>query len=307
MRTAIVGLLSASAVLCGGRCAWAQAGRFVPRVIPGGGGGGGHLPHVPIHFFGQDSDLGTLIVLVVALAVLACVGHWLGYALGEGGKQQSTSAPRDVGLTGASTGAVSARVGPDERDLILSPAEVAVKAAQTTRLMEFLAHQDPQLNPANLRQTVAATFSLVQQCWEARDYGPVSDLLRPGILAEHQKLLRQMREGREINRIQGLRVEAVDFVHLFCLEDLDGSWWEVAALITFEAAVYFVNDSDGALTRGSRSPGLFQEFWVFRRQGQRWLLDRIERTHESVLLEAANHVAGLSGEELQNLQHSIAL
>jgi hypothetical protein len=80
-----------------------------------------------------------------------------------------------------------------------------------------------------------------------------------------------------------------------------------AALITFEATVYFVNDHDGARTRGARSPGLFQEFWVFRRQGERWLLDAIERTHDSGLLQVANHVAGLSAEQLENMQHSIAL
>jgi hypothetical protein len=68
-----------------------------------------------------------------------------------------------------------------------------------------------------------------------------------------------------------------------------------------------VDDRDGTLTRGSRSPGLFQEFWVFRRQGERWLLDAIERPHDSDLLWVANHAAGLSAEQLQNAQDSIAL
>jgi hypothetical protein len=133
----------------------------------------------------------------------------------------------------------------------------------------------------------------------------VTELLCNEILAKHQELLQQMRMEGEINRIEGLRVEAVDFVHLFGPEDPDEQ--EVAALITFEATVYFVRDSDGVHTRGSRVPGLFQEFWVFRRQGERWLLDAIERTHSSDLLRAANHVAGLSPEQLHNVQHSIAL
>jgi predicted lipid-binding transport protein (Tim44 family) len=189
--------------------------------------------------------------------------------------------------------------------LILYTPKVAAKAAQTKLLMDFLAHRDPQLNPASLRQTVADLFCRVQQCWEARDYGPVSDRLRPGILAEHRELLRQMRKGGEINRIEGLRVKAVDFVRLYCPEDPDS--WEVAALITFEATVYFVNDRDGAHTRGLRRPGTFQEFWVFRRQGERWLLDAIKQTRDSDLLQTANHVAGLSAEQLQNMQQTVAL
>jgi hypothetical protein len=302
VRINLVGLLSGSVVLCGGRFAWAQAGRPIPipRVIPGGGGAG-HLPHIHIPFLGQDSDLCTGfflgIGLLAALAGLAWVGFHLGYALG-GGKWPT----RPQGGWQAQD---PAWFVPEQPDLILNAAEVAEKAAQTTLLMEFLAHRDPQLDPASLRQTVTDTFCRVQHCWEARDYGPVSDLLRPGILAEHQELLRQMREVGAINRIEGLQVKAVDFVRLFCPEDPDA--WEVAALITFEAVVYFVNDRDGAHTRGSRSPRLFQEFWVFRRQGESWLLDAIKRSHESDLLQTANHVAGLSAEQLQNMQQSIAL
>jgi predicted lipid-binding transport protein (Tim44 family) len=176
--------------------------------------------------------------------------------------------------------------------------EVAAKAGQTTRLLEFLAHQDPQLDPNRLRALVTATFCQVQQCWQARDYGPVLELLGPNLLAEHRKLLRQMRQGHEFNLMEGLRVAAVDFVHLFCSEDAGDQ--EVAVLITFETTEYFVDDRYGTYTRGSRDPGLFQEFWVFHRQGERWRLDAIERTHESDRLRADNHVAGLSAEQLEN-------
>jgi hypothetical protein len=326
MRTAIVWLLSAGAVLCSGGSLWAQAGRLPLPRLPGGGGR--FLPNIHIPFFGHNYDLGIFLLwvvcLIVAMVVLAAVGYHLGLVLGGGGKRSkergngsqgqdlaNPSQPEDIfclpdaPLTGPAMGPAPAGYGPDKRDLILSPAEVAAKAGQTTRLMEFLAHQDPQLNPVSLRPLVTSTFCLVQHSWEARDYGPVSDLLRPGILAEHEGLLREMRKRREINRIDGLQVKGVDFVHLFCPEDPDN--WEVAALITFEAAVYFVNDRTGAYAHGWLTPGLFQEFWVFRRQGEHWLLDAIERTHHSDLLEAANHVAGLSPEQLRNMEHSVAV
>jgi hypothetical protein len=305
MRNGIVWLLSGLALLGSGRCAWAQAGRFIPRVIPGGGR---FVPHIPIHFFGQDSDLGTFLLWVVGLIVVAVVLGWVGYHLGwalGGGRKRTGRAPGSAGSWPPVGTPASAGFGPDQRDLILNPVQVEAKAGQTMLLMEFLARQDPCLDPAALRPLVSATFCLVQKCWEARDYGPLRDLLRPGILAEHERLLRQMQQGHEINRIENLRVDAVDFVHLDCPEDPDA--WKITALITFEAAVYFVSDRDGTHTRGPRSPGRFQEFWVFRRQGEHWLLEAIERTHQSRLLQAANHVAGLSAEQLQNMQHSIAL
>ena len=135
MRAGIVWLLSGGIVLCGGRCAWAQAGRFIPRPIPNGGGGS-HLPYLPIPF----SDSIIAIALVVgALVILASVGYRLGHALGGGGKRS-----RDMpspGLSGPATGPAPARVGPDQRDLILNSArwsndECADAIVEAVRRME---------------------------------------------------------------------------------------------------------------------------------------------------------------------------
>jgi hypothetical protein len=282
MRTGIVCLLSAGAVLCGGRCAWAQAGRFIPMPGPPAGGGS----HVPLHFPGLEHIGGHvcwLFLAVVALIGLAQIGWHVGQALG-GGK----SRPRPAT---AATGPAPDRLVPPP-DRILDRAEVSAKAEKTTHLLEALARRDGALHPEALRAFIADTFLRVQQCWQARDYGPVRERLGPGLLAEHEGLLRQMREGHEINRIEGLRALAVDFVHLSYPGDPDGR--EVAALVTFEATAYFVDDRDGRYTRGRRTPGLFQEFWVFRRRGEHWRLAAIERTHQSGRLRAANHVAGLS-------------
>jgi hypothetical protein len=105
--------------------------------------------------------------------------------------------------------------------------------------------------------------------------------------------------------MEGLRVQAVDFVHLAYPEDPDGR--QVAALITFEAAAYLVDDRDGTYRRGRRTPGLFQEFWAFSRRGERWLLVAVERTYESGRLRAANRVACLSAEQLKSAQQGVAV
>jgi hypothetical protein len=171
--------------------------------------------------------------------------------------------------------------------------------------MEFLAYRDHLFDPSPLRDWVAGTFCLVQKCWQERNYDPLKGLLMPGILAKHQGLLRSMRRDHEINRIEGLRIERLEFVHLSCPYSTDQQ--EFAALITFKASVYFVDDRTNAHTRGPRESRRFQEFWAFRRQDNRWRLQAIEQSHESDRLEADNHVAELTEEQLHNAQHSIAL
>jgi hypothetical protein len=171
--------------------------------------------------------------------------------------------------------------------------------------MEFLSHRDQLWGPLFLHEWVTKIFFLVQASWEERDYGPLGDFLMPGLLTKHKGLLRAMRQNREINRIEGLRVERLEFVHLFCPQTADHQ--EFTALITFEARVYFVNDRTKAYVRGPQRPRLFQEFWTFRRQADTWRLLTIARSHESDRLAARNRVEDITDEQLANAQTSIAL
>jgi hypothetical protein len=303
MRTTLVRLLALSVVLLAASPAWGQAGRYIPVPRPPGGGGGWHpTPHVPLHGGGGDSDFFWFILAAVGMTVVAVVGWHLGQALGGGSRRPAEQAKGPWTFQAL---AMPQGAPPPMPDLIRSSAEVAAKAGQTTRLMAFLAQRDRPLDPAPLRAWVSTTFGLVQQCWQDRDYGPVKGRLLPGILAEHEALLRAMRRNREVNRLDGLRVDRVEFVHLSCPPDTDGQ--EFTALITFEACVYFVDERTDAYLRGSRTPARFQEFWVFRRQRDAWLLRAIERSHESDRLEAPNEVAGLTGEQFQNAQECIAV
>lgn len=204
-----------------------------------------------------------------------------------------------------STGASAWNACAPPADLILQPVQVAAKARQTRLLLEFLAHQDPVLDPGKLREEFASIFVRVQKAWEARDYQPVRDLFEPILLARHESLLALMRQNHEINRIDNLHIEQLEFVHLHCSKILPLQ--EVTALITFRASVFFVNDRTGSVTRGLRSPCLFQEFWVFRRRGNGWRSLNIERSHESERLKRPNHVEELTAKQLANAQTSITL
>jgi len=191
------------------------------------------------------------------------------------------------------------------QDLILQPAEVADRAEQTRRVMEFLAYQDHAFDPGGLHQWIAKTFVLVQKAWEARDYESIHHLLLPNILAKHVGLLASMRTNHEINRIDDLRIERLEFVHLHCPQAVESQ--EVTALITFQASVYLIDDRTGSHARGLRVSSLFQEFWTFRRRGELWLLQTIEQSHESDRLERANFVADLTEQQMENAQHNITL
>jgi predicted lipid-binding transport protein (Tim44 family) len=299
----LVTLLSAAlcvTLLAAGE-AWGQAGRF-PIRFPSGGGGGFHVPiHFPWHGSGGDSDLFWVIVAIVGILVLAVVGWKLGEWLGRAKSSASSSGQTLNGL--GSLGQSAATPPPPLEDLILRPDEVEEKARKTTRLLDALAQRDAAFNPLALRAFISATFTRVQQCWEARDYGPVRELLGPTLLAQHEELLKAMRRSRQINRIDDLRIRRLEFVHLWCPQETDRQ--EVTALITFEAKVYFVHERTGAFLHGSHKILPYQEFWIFRRYGEGWRLQVIDRSHESDRLEAANRVDGMTEVDRRNTEEGV--
>ena len=289
-------LIAAGLLLSVTAAAGAQAGRYIPiPVRPGGGlpfvrpsGDVPFSPHLPLHP-GGDSDVWKYIAATVA--ILAVGG--LGWAVGQALAEKRGPGPR------AGANAVSAP------DYIRPAGEVAPKAERTHRLMEFLAHRDPLLDPSALRRWVEQRFLQVQDCWQKADYGPLGGLLLPAIRAEHECQLAAMRANGERNVLRELGVERLEFVHLDC--PADPGRQELTALITFRAASLYVDARTGRFRRGSLVPAPFQEFWVFRRQGDAWHLAAIERSHLSTRLTRPNHVEGLTAEQRQNAEQCVAL
>jgi hypothetical protein len=270
-----------------------QPGRYIPLPTPSGGGGVPEiLPHIPF-VPSIGGDVCWVIGAIAVVIVVAAVGWNVGQALGGG----TSSPPPNAGQS------MPPPTIPPLQDLIIQPDEVADKARKTTRLLEALAQGDDAFSHGELRATFTATFTRLQQCWEARDNGPVRELLGPSLLSEHEAQLRAMRRDHVINRSDDVRLLRLEFVHVCCPPEADRH--EVTALITWEAKCYFVNDRTGAFLRGSQKVIPYQEFWIFRRYDNGWRLQTIDRSHASDRLQAANRVDGMTEVDRRNAENGV--
>ncbi len=177
-------------------------------------------------------------------------------------------------------------------DFVYSAARVGPKAEKTEKLLNFLSRQDPSLLPQDLRKLAEGTFRKLQECWQARAYGPMEPLLMPPLYAQHKSQLEGLKRSHEINRIENLKVERVDLVNVRYPEKPDQR--EFTALVTASARDYYVDDRNGKFLRGDSSPAQFQEFWTFHRWGDQWRLREIEQAGESDLLKEENFVEALT-------------
>jgi predicted lipid-binding transport protein (Tim44 family) len=184
-------------------------------------------------------------------------------------------------------------------DFVYGRNKVSSKAGKTEKLLIFLAQQDASVKPEVLRKLVDSTFRKLQECWQARSYGPMKPLLMPDLFNQHTVQLSGLIANHETNRIEDLKVETIDLVNVRYTERSDQR--EFTALITASAKDYYVDDKTGKFLRGDKAPARFQEFWTFHHVGDQWLLREIEQAGESDVLKDENFVEMLTDDTVKGI------
>ena len=184
-------------------------------------------------------------------------------------------------------------------DFVYAPGQVSPKADKTHKLLEFLARQDPAMQPEKLEAVTRATFLKLQECWQAREYGPMQPLLMRDLYLNHCNQLASLKRNHEINMIADLKVARVEIVNLLYTNKPDQR--EFTALITASAKDYYLDDRTQKFLRGDAAAAEFQEFWTLQRQGDAWLLRGIEQARESDALKQDNFAEQITGAQLRQI------
>ncbi len=171
-------------------------------------------------------------------------------------------------------------------DFTYSRGQIERKRDKTVKLVQFISRVDPNFTRERLTAVAQATFTQLQKCWQAREYGPMEPLLMPDLYRVHCAQLRGLERDHEFNRLESLRVEAVDLVHVRYTHAEHQRHF--TALITASARDYYVDDRTGQFRRGDSAPARFQEFWTFQWREGSWRLREIEQSRESDALKAEN-------------------
>ncbi len=232
---------------------------FVAHNKGGGGGfhGGGHGGGS-----GGNADPGMVLIvfgIIVAVAIVSKLSKSSSGAAGDDG---------------------------EELDFCFSRGQIKGKLEKTRKLLAFISKVDDAWAASRLEGHTERVFRQLQECWEARAYDPMKDLLMPDLYAEHVAQLQGLRQTHEVNRIENLHVEAVDIVHVNYTQKPDHRAF--TALITASARDYYVDDRDQSFLRGDDAPARFQEFWTFHWYNEGWRLREIEQTKESNVLTEEN-------------------
>ncbi|MEI6609163.1 MAG: TIM44-like domain-containing protein, partial [Deltaproteobacteria bacterium] len=195
--------------------------------------------------------------------------------------------------------------GKDENlDYVYSRAEITKKSIKTEKLLDFISKQDLALSPKELRVLSEATFRRLQECWQKRDYAPMKTLMMDNLFVQHTAQLQGLIRNNEINKIDELQIKNVDLVNVRYTEKPDQR--EFTALITASARDYYIDDCTDKFLRGDSRSSQFQEFWIFQRLGNQWLLREIEQSGESDILKDDNFVEMLTDQTIKGIYEDAA-
>ena len=186
-----------------------------------------------------------------------------------------------------------------ELDYLFGRGAIERKARRTRKVLEFLSRQEPSADPAALEARAREVFLKLQECWQAREYGPMEGLMVPFLFKEHCRQLAGMRANHEINVLEGLMVENVDPVHVSWTDDPYRR--EFTVLVTARARDWYKDDRSGTFLRGDKEPATFQEFWTFQYRDSGWLLLEIEQTKESDRLRKEDSVESFTDLQMEQI------
>jgi predicted lipid-binding transport protein (Tim44 family) len=176
---------------------------------------------------------------------------------------------------------------------------ITPKAAKTEKLISFLSRQDASISPEVLRQLAETAFRKLQECWEKREYSPMAPLLMKDLFAQHAAQIQGLVRNHEINRIESLKIEQIDLVHVRYTEKADQR--EFTALFTASVRDYYVDDRTLKFLRGDMAPAKFQEFWTFHFSDGAWHLREIEQAGESDVLKDENFAEMLTDDTIKGI------
>jgi predicted lipid-binding transport protein (Tim44 family) len=133
---------------------------------------------------------------------------------------------------------------------------------------------DAKFDPARLAGYTGMVFRDVQIAWMTRDIDSLRDRLSPEMYGELQARCGQLRQARQLNRIDGIEIRA----------EITEAWQEsdqdyVTACIAGSMVDYIVDEVTGGVVNGSSAiPKDVEEFWTFTRPAglNFWMLSAIQ-------------------------------
>ncbi|NYZ77733.1 TIM44-like domain-containing protein [Candidatus Micrarchaeota archaeon] len=166
------------------------------------------------------------------------------------------------------------------------------KGGKTHRMLNFLAQTDKIWDENGMRDLARESFILVNTATEQRNLTKVQDRLTPKLYAILNAEINGLLAKGQIEQKRNLTVRNVEIVLIRNYNDRYKD--EFVAWISGQAQKVIFDLASGRPVGGDAYVRDFEEYYTFRRNGDRWFLDMIEDADRSEYIKNANIDEGTS-------------
>lgn len=152
------------------------------------------------------------------------------------------------------------------------------KARNNRKLMSRFDDSDPAWKFADIKKRVEESFYVIQQGWSNRDLTKAGSYLSDELRKEYSIKLEWMALRSERNILKEIRLDSIEPVAVSDSKDnsKDYIWFYIRA----HMVDYVENEQEMSIESGSTNSRPFVEFWMFTREHDAWVLNRILQEKE---------------------------
>lgn len=140
-------------------------------------------------------------------------------------------------------------------------------------LLKKLGKNDPVWDPKTLDKYVCRSFFIIQNAWSEQKLHVIKPLLSESLYKEFEQTLEQNKRDHTKNVLSKIKLKKAFPVSVQDRigDDNDYIWYHIYA-----SMVDLTYDTDtNRLLSETKKPTSFVEYWRFKKQGDKWVLDRI--------------------------------
>lgn len=172
------------------------------------------------------------------------------------------------------------------------------KGGRVHRLLNFLVESDKIWDAEKMKSTARSLFILLNTSIEQKKLDKVIDKITPDLFQVLQSNVRSMIEAKQRVEKRNLAVRDVEIV--LVRNFYDRSKDEFTAWVSGQAQSVVVDEKSERIISGDSYVADFEEFWIFQRNGDVWLLKSIDEGFKAKqFVDQENIDEGTSNEMLQ--------
>jgi len=156
--------------------------------------------------------------------------------------------------------------------------KISNRKPATDAALQYIARKDDWFDAEHIAGVVDKAFKRIKAAVEERSTKTIERLVTADCLEELKAEIQQLRKRGHVRHFGKPEITDIQVVHFEA--PTPKAKHNFTALISVRSKDYLQEEKSGEMLKGDKKIYIYQEFYVFRRSNDRWLVDRIRSSED---------------------------